>query len=178
MLASTITAVAAVVGATVSATGAAGQARAQRAASAASRRAEAARLRQMNLETQRKQRSIYREQMRARSVALANTTNQGASAEGSSALPGGIGQISGEAGRQSLALAENQAIGSEIFSANAAMASAQGDAATWQGVGSIGQNIFANAERIGRIGNTMMTGDGSPSRGWQTFRRDGSGYII
>ena len=173
-VASTITAVAAVIGATTAAAGAVGQARSQRAASAASRRAEAARLRQMNLETQRRQRDIFRQQLRARSVALANTTNQGASAEGSSALPGGQGQISGEVGRQSLALAENQAIGSEIFSANAALASAQGDAATWQGVGSIGQNIFANSQAIGRIGNTMFEGRG----GGITQTRNSGGYII
>lgn len=165
---------ASVIGATTSAVGSVGQAKAQKRVAASSRRAEAARLRQMNLETQRKQRGIFREQMRARSVALANTTNQGASAEGSSALPGGFGQISGEGGRQSLALAENQAIGSEIFSANAAMASAQGDAATWQGVSSIGQNIFANSQAIGRIGNTMATGEG----GWITQTRNSGGYII
>lgn len=164
---STIAAVAAIVG-TVN------NAKSQKKVAAASRRAESARLRQMNLETQRKQRDIFRQQMRARSVALANTTNQGASAEGSSALPGGFGQISGEGGRQSLALAENQAIGSEIFSAHAAMASAQGDAATWQGVSSIGQNIFAHSQAIGRIGNTMATGEG----GWFTQTRNSGRYII
>lgn len=173
-LASTITAIAAVAGAVTAGVGAVGQASAARSGAAASRRAEMARQRQMQLETMRKQRSIFREQMRARSLALANTTNQGASAEGSSALPGGYGQISGETGRQSVALAENANIGAQIFQANADLANAQSQGAMWQGVGTIGNQIFQNSQAIGRIGNTMMAGQG----GWVTQVRNGQGYII
>lgn len=173
-VASTIAAIAAVAGAVTAGVGAVGQAKSAKQASAASRRAEQARNRQMQLETMRKQRTIFRDQMRQRSVALANTTNQGASAEGSSALPGGYGQIAGETGRQSVALAENANIGQQIFDANAAMATAQGNQAMWQGVGTIGQQLFQNSQAIGRIGNTMMAGQG----GWVTQVRNGQGYVI
>lgn len=172
--ASTITAIAAVAGAVTAATGAIGQAQASRRASAASQRAENARKRQMQLDTMRRQRDIFRQQMRQRAVALANTTNQGASAEGSSALPGGYGQISGEAGRQSVSLAENANLGQQIFDANAQMAQAQSQSAFFQGVGTIGNSIFQNSQAIGRIGNTMMTGQG----GWITQTRNANGYII
>lgn len=53
---------------------------------------------QAKLEYQRRSWEIYREQQRARSDALATTTNQGVYGAGSSALGGAYGQIAGQAG--------------------------------------------------------------------------------
>lgn len=51
---------------------------------------------QANLEYKRRTWEIFRDQQRARSEALATTTNQGAAGRGSSALPGAYGQIGGQ----------------------------------------------------------------------------------
>jgi len=84
----------------------------------AQQKAEKLRERQMNLQAMRERRDVVRQSILARSTALANTTSQGASAEGSSALGGAYGQISGDRGRQTVAINQNQRIGQGIFSAN------------------------------------------------------------
>lgn len=57
---------------------------------------------QAKLEYKRRSWEIFREQQRARSEALATTTNQGAAAKGSSALGGAYGQIGGQVGGELL----------------------------------------------------------------------------
>jgi hypothetical protein len=91
---------------------------------AALQKAERLRERQMNLQAQRERRETIRQAMLARSTALATTTAQGASAPGSSALGGAYGQITGEAGRQTLSINQNQEIGAGIFAANRAYSKA------------------------------------------------------
>jgi len=154
---STLTAIAAVTGAVTQGIGAVKQANAAKAVSAASRRAEDARKRQMLLEAQRKQRDIFRQGLQARAKARANIQNATGNLEGT-AYQGALGQVAGEEGRQSVALAENVAIGREIFDANAAQASAQSSAAFGSAVSSFGQMLFQNSEKIGRIGSTIATG--------------------
>lgn len=84
----------------------------------AQQKAEKLRERQMNLQAMRERRDVIRQSILARSTALAQTTAQGASAAGSSALGGAYGQIGGDAGRQTVAINQNQQIGQGIFKAN------------------------------------------------------------
>jgi len=84
----------------------------------AQKKAEKLRERQMNLQAMRERREVIRQATLARSTALATATSQGAAAPGSSGLGGAYGQISGEAGRQKVAINQNQQIGQGIFAAN------------------------------------------------------------
>lgn len=84
----------------------------------AQQKAEKLRERQMNLQAMRERREVIRQSILARSTALAQTTAQGASAVGSSALGGAYGQISGDKNRQIVAINQNQQIGQGIFKAN------------------------------------------------------------
>lgn len=84
----------------------------------AQQKAEKLRERQMNLQAARERREAIRQSILARSTALAQTTAQGASAPGSSALGGAYGQIGGDVGRNVLAINQNQKIGQGIFAAN------------------------------------------------------------
>lgn len=173
---STITAVAAVSGAVAQGVGSVKQAQAAKASAAASRRAENARKRQMILEAQRKQRDIFRQGMQARAKARANIQNATGNIEGS-AFYGAMGQVAGEEGRQSLALAENVAIGREIFSANADKASAEASGAMGSAISGFGQMLFQNAEKIGRIGSTIGSPDGYGSS-WTARTWDNRGNRI
>ncbi len=116
----------------------------------AQKRAEDAREKQMNLDAARQRREVARNAIIARSVALSNATNQGASQ--GSGLPGGYGQISGEAGRQTVAIDQNQAIGSDLFAANRAYYSASGITGFGSGLSSLGGAIMNNAGTINRLG--------------------------
>lgn len=113
MAAAAVTAVASIAGGYL-------QYKGQKEQTAALQRAERLRERQMNLQAQRERRDAIRQAMAARATALATATTQGASAAGSSALGGAYGQIQGEAGRQVLAVNQNQEIGKGIFKANRA----------------------------------------------------------
>lgn len=135
------------------------QAQAQKKAIAAQQQAEAARKKQMDLDAQRKRREIVKEQIKARSQALATTSAQGANGEGSSALGGVEGQLSQQAGSATLAVNQNQEIGADIFAANAAGFRAQSQAASagamagfGNGLSSFGGAITNNAKTIARIG--------------------------
>jgi hypothetical protein len=111
MAAAAITAVSAVAGGYM-------QYKAQKDQTKALQKAEKLRERQMNLQAMRERRETVRTAMQARSMALATTTAQGAASQGTSALGGAYGQIQGEAGRQILAINQNQEIGRGIFKAN------------------------------------------------------------
>ena len=113
MAAAAVTAVASIAGGYL-------QYKGQQQQTAALQKAERLRERQMNLQAQRERRDAIRQAMAARATALATATSQGASAAGSSALGGAYGQIQGEAGRQVLAVNQNQEIGKGIFKANRA----------------------------------------------------------
>ncbi len=116
----------------------------------AAKKAEAAREKQMNLDAARQRREVARQAIIARSVALSNATNQGASQ--GSGLPGGYGQITGEAGRQTVGINQNQEIGSDIFAANRAYYTASGITGFGSGLTSIGGAIMNNAGTINRLG--------------------------
>lgn len=104
-------------------------------------KAERLRERQMNLQAMRERRETIRTAMAARATALATTTAQGAASQGSSALGGAYGQIGGEAGRQTLAINQNQQIGQGIFAANRQYTKATQGAAMGQLVAGTGEAV-------------------------------------
>lgn len=133
------------------------QASAQKRAIAAQQEAERQRQLAMNLDAQRKKREQIRQAQVYRAQALATTTAQGASQ--GSGLEGAYGQISGQSGTNLQGINQNQEIGNNIFAANRAygqaqadMADAQGSAATFQGISSLGGGLVSNAGTIGKIG--------------------------
>jgi len=94
------------------------QAKGQEKMIKAQQKAERLREQQMNLQAMRERRDVIRQSILARSTALATTTAQGAAHQGSSALGGAYGQISGDKNRQTVAINQNQEIGQGIFAAN------------------------------------------------------------
>lgn len=118
----------------------------------ASVRAERLREQQMNLETMRQRRQAVRSALRTRAIAISSATNQGASAGGSSALPGGLAQIGNQGQDNVSGIDKGKQIGSGIFRANADYATAGGQAAMGQGLSSLGGALVNNAPTIGSIG--------------------------
>ena len=157
------------------------QADARKDATAASRRAERLREQQMQLESQRKQRELIRQEQNARDIALSRSVAQGAGQgdQASSSLFGAYGQIQGALGRASNTEEQNLDIGAGIFSANRDLASAQGDVATWEGVGKFGQSLVSNSQMIGKIGNNLFgesTNYGATPRTPQSLFSTGTQY--
>jgi hypothetical protein len=107
----------------------------------AQKKAERLRERQMNLQAMRERREVVRQSILARSTALATTTAQGAASQGSSALGGAYGQIGGEAGRQRVAINQNQEIGQGIFKANRQYFSGTQQMGMGQAVAGAGQAV-------------------------------------
>ena len=119
----------AVVGGVISAIGAQAQAK-------ASASAEKARKRMMQLEAMRKRRELVREGVVARATATSNATAQGAGE--SSALQGGLAQITAQQNRNVTASTQDEALGNKVFNANAKYAKAGGMIAIGQGISSLG----------------------------------------
>lgn len=114
---------------------------------------------QMNLNTQRQQMEVLRNNQRARSMALNNATSEGA--QFGSGLQGGYGQISGTSGTQELNLSQNQALGTQMFGLDAqisaqkiALANAGSQVATGQGISSLGSNISKSGQPLGNLFGT------------------------
>lgn len=136
------------------------QRRAVAAQSQAQERVEAQRQLQMNLDATRRKREVIRQQQIARAAAVSTAGAQGAS-EGSG-LGGAIGGISGMSGVNMLGISQNQEIGNEIYSANAAsraagnaynLAGASSSAFTGGAISSFGGALVKNSETIGRVGS-------------------------
>lgn len=124
------------------------QSEAQKASIAAEQRAEELRRRQMMLEARRRSTEILRNQQRARATALATATAQNAGQ--GSGVQGGFGQISGQAGTQYTATAENLAIGRGLFDANMDVSSAR---MAYAGAGT----EMAFGRGLSSLGSTLMS---------------------
>ena len=122
---------------------------------AASRRAEALREQQAELEAARRNREAFRKQMVANALSTTRSVSQGGSLE-NSALGGAFGQAAGTTGRDVLFNEQSLEIGQGLFRANADIAEAQGNIATWEGVGKLGSSLVTNSQMIGQIGTTMF----------------------
>lgn len=129
--------------------------------SEASQRGEAARKQQMEIESSRKQREIQRQAQVARSVSLARGTDQGAAFEGSSALPGAYGQITGNETQARAGVYQATDIGRSIFDANADYAEAQSLSAFGSGLSKLSGSVMTNAKDISVIGESILKGDRS-----------------
>lgn len=143
------------------------QAAAQQQQIQAEQQAEALRRQQMELEARRRQREIIRNQQKARAMALATSTNQGAAL--GSGLQGGYGQIAGDAGTQQLNTAQNLMIGRGIFDANVgvsnakmAYASASSDMATGRTISSLGGTIMSLGPTLKNIGGGYFPQSSGP----------------
>lgn len=110
--------------------------------SAATKKAEKARKQQMRLDATRRRREVLRQAQVARATATSNATNQGA--QFSSALAGAQAGISGAAGRETLAVNQNEMVGNKIFEANQAFASGGNLISFGSGISNLG-GAFANA---------------------------------
>ncbi len=119
-------------------------------AQAAAKRAEALREQQMKLDATRQRRQIIREGIVARANAVSNATNQGA--QGGSGLQGGIAQITSRANQGLVGVAQNEAIGSAMFDANADIASGQTLSSIGSGLSSLGGAFVDNQQTIGKLG--------------------------
>ena len=127
-----ITAAAAVIGTGVSFYGQMKQQEAQR-------KQERIRRRQMELEAARRRRQIIREAALKRAESAATGYAQGAGT--SSAMAGAIGGISQQAGSNILATNQGQALGQQMFAANAQEASGGMISNIGQGLGSLGKGV-------------------------------------
>ena len=116
----------------------------------ASKKAEKARRQQAKLEAMR----ARREQIRRSQVAVAQSTaaayNQGAGQ--SSALQGGIAQIKNEAGRNIVAINQDENLAKRISRANDQASKGAFVSALGQGISSLGGAVSGSSETITRLG--------------------------
>lgn len=148
------------------------QAQSQQNIADAQQRQEALRQKQMELDARRRQIESIRQAQRARSLALATANAQGAGQFGSSGLPGGFGQISGEQNTQLLGVnqalqlgRENFGLSSEISANRYAYAGASGDFATGQGLSSLGGALISSLGPIERLSGGFGSSSGPSSYG-------------
>lgn len=117
----------------------------------AANKAEALRKKQMTLDVARQRREIVRQQVMARSQALANATSQGA-AQGTG-LQGGYGQISSNSGNNMNYNRQSADIGYGMFNANMQATNAGTMASFGSGISNLGGTLMNNAQTIGRVGS-------------------------
>lgn len=126
-------------------------------ASAASKRAEAARQRQLELDSMMKQRKIMRDAQLARAVSTSRQVGQTGGVDDSSGF-GAYGQIQGQAGEQSNYQFQNTAIGRDIFAANADVTEANAGQAIGKSIFGFGSDLIQAGPTLGRIGADLFGG--------------------
>lgn len=112
--------------------------------------AEKRREMQMELEASRGRREQIRKAQAARASATATAYNQGAGY--TSALSGGIAQITNEAGRNVAAINQDEQIGKGIFDANRKASFGQMVSATGSGISSLGSVFSSNTSTFKKLG--------------------------
>lgn len=149
------------VGTGISIFGAQSAAAAQKKITAGERAVEAQRKQAMELDARRKMLEVFRNQQRARSMALTTATAQGA-AQGSG-LAGAYGQVAGQSGVNLLGISQNLGIGRNIFDINADisqakmdMAQAQAWSATGASLTNLGGSLVSNFGAINRASNQFL----------------------
>lgn len=118
----------------------------------------------MNLDANRRQLEIVRQQQRARSLALAHATSgQGQGAQSSSGIFGGWGQIAGQAGFNWLGVEQNRQFGNQLFGINQQinqgkiqLSRADADMAQAQAFTQLGGAILSNATPLSTVGKQAM----------------------
>lgn len=142
---------------------------------------------QMNLDATRRARELVRTTQASMAQARAVATNAGATGDGSSAMGGVVGGMSGRFGVNLLGIEQNREAGNAIFGQHQVMFNAYRqaaidgyvpakgtvdntagtDAATAAGLGSIGSLLTRGSDTFGKIGSYF--GGGSSSGGIQVF---------
>lgn len=157
-------------------------AQAQQEALAIQKQQEAERKKAMELDAARRTREMVRQQVAARGMSLATTTNQGA--EGGSALQGAYGGESGRTGVNMLGVSQNLEIGREMFGLNQGLTDAYSrmSAGTSRaGLGTslmgFGTGLINNLGAINRVGGYVSSwGTNMVTRGGMgNFMSAGSG---
>ncbi len=115
----------------------------------ASEKAEQARKNQMNLEATRQRREEIRRAQVGRAQATASAYNQGAGK--SSALQGGIAQITNQADRNIVAINQDQSLANDIFDANKLSAKGGYISSLGSGLQSLSGAIANNADTFTRL---------------------------
>ena len=126
---------------------------------------DAVRKQAMELQYKRQSMQGLRQAQQARSMAVANATNQGAGSGSpqSSGLAGGLAGISGQAGVNQLGLSQNLGFGEQMFGLNSSlnalkiqMAGTQSQMALGQGLGGIGGGIASASSSWTKGGQTLQ----------------------
>lgn len=125
------------------------EARASSEASDASKAAEAARLRQSQLEESQRRRQLLRQAIIAQATSLSTATAQGA--QGGSSLAGIESSYGTQFATNVGNLNQSTAIRNDIFESNSAYADASAEAKDYGAVGQVGADIFASSEKLGKL---------------------------
>lgn len=127
----------------------------------------------MELSANRQSLETIRTNQRARSTAMNNATNQGA--QFGSGIQGGLAQIQDQSLFNLAGVNQNLEIGNKMFDINKQittqkqqLAQVQGQAATDQGIASLGGALVKAGPAIGNIGGSFF-GSSKPSWGTQNY---------
>jgi len=115
-------------------------------------KAEALRKRQMNLTAEREKRATIREAVATRASAMVQGEAQGA--RGSSALAGGLGQISASAASNVQGINQSQQIGNSMFKANSMISAGQTISSIGGAFNDISSKLAQNADQNYRVWGT------------------------
>lgn len=118
------------------------------------RKADALRQRQVQLEATRLKREQLRKAQVARAQATARAYNQGAGE--SSALAGGLSQITGQTGRAVQAINQDAKLSEGLFNINTEYAKAGAITNIGEGITSVGNTIAGNADTINRASASLF----------------------
>lgn len=121
----------------------------------------------MEVDAQRRQLEVVRNNQRARAMALTTATNQGA--QFGSGLQGAYGGISGQSETNLLGINQNLEIGRNIFGLDSqisqeriAQAGFQSKMNQGQGEASLGNMLMSSSNKLGKIGQSFSQGYGNP----------------
>lgn len=141
---------------------------------------------QQSLDAQRMQLENFRNAQRQRSLATAAAVNQGSSSGAglkSSGLQGGLAGVTDMAAFNSRSITQNSQIANNIFgltsnisSDKMKLASLGGQAATDQGIMSLGGALIKSGPTIGALGQNIFGSSSSSSGGFNPFNVTGSLY--
>lgn len=112
----------------------------------------------MELSARRQSMEIFRNNQRARSMAMNNATQQGASYGNSSGLPGGLAQVNDQSNFNLQGINQNLELGRNIFGLDdqiskqkMALSGVQSDMMTDQSISQLGGSITKSAGTLGSI---------------------------
>jgi len=118
-----------------------------------SRKAENLRQQQMNLDSQMKQREIFRKTQLAQATARQRATQSGS--QFGSGLQGGLAEIAQRSGEDTNYNFQSTNIGNDIFAANQKQTMFKSNAEAGAGVAAFGMNLLQSLPTLNRIGTEI-----------------------